>query len=199
MTGTDDGHDSGGWKQHNFFSAWRSGTGGYEALGTPWDTSAVSRLPQQPSALQWKSADMSSMQAQGTEADRLTAVLELPQSQCTQVGGAVVMTWALPFCPTMYIHGFCQVPARCRWLWFLPHVPEDLGSQCTSSSKSSLAAGASHWGFPWTSPSLFLSQVYLFCLHTITLRSESVSQATYKRAEINLRVSVFGDRSTKIK
>lgn len=58
-----------------------------------------------------------------------TAVLEPPQSRCTQVDGAVAMTQTLPFCPTMYICGFCRAPAQCRWLWLLPRVPKDLGSQ----------------------------------------------------------------------
>lgn len=57
-------------------------------------------VPPQPSAVQWKSADMSSMWGTrhgGRQAH--TAVLEPPQSWCTQVDGAVAMIRALPFAP----------------------------------------------------------------------------------------------------
>lgn len=158
---------------------------GYEALSSPWGTSSAFCTAME---ICWHVQHARTRHG-GRQAH--TAVLEPPQSWCTQVDGA--MTWALPFCPTMYICGFCWVPAQCRWLWPLP-PPKDLFSQYTSSGKSSWAAGASHWDFPWTSPSLVLNQAYLFCLHTIILRSESGSQATYKRAGINLHVSVFGDK-----
>lgn len=147
MTGTDIGHDSGGWKQRDFFSAWRTGTGDYEALSTPWDTSAFCAAKE----ICWLVQHAGTRHG-GTQAH--TAALEPAQSPCTQLDGAVAMTPAFPFCPTMHICGFCWGPAHCGWLWLLPCVPKDMGSQYFSSAKSSWAAGASRWDFPWISPTL---------------------------------------------
>lgn len=63
MTGTDNGHDSGGWKQHNFFAL--SGVGAMRL----W---AHLGVPPQPSAVLWKSAGTSSTQGWGMEAGGLT-------------------------------------------------------------------------------------------------------------------------------
>lgn len=193
MTGTDNGHDSGGCKQHYFFSAWRSGTGGYEALSTPRGTSSAFCIPVE---ICWH------LQHAGTRhgsSQAHTAVSEPPQSRCTRIDGAVAMTWALPFCSTMYICGFCRVPAQCRWLWPLPRVPKDLGSQYTSSGKSSWAAGASHWDFPWTFPSLVLNQVHLFCLHTIVLKIRKWLPSYVQEGRDQFACQCFWNRYIKIK
>lgn len=186
MTGTDNGHDSGGWKQHYFFSAWRSGTGGYEALSTPRGTSSAFCTPVEICGhLQHAGTRHGGSQAH-------TAVLEPPQSQCTRIDGAVAMNGPFPFAPP------CTSVASAEFqLSVGDSDPYHMSQRTWAPSTLALvkvpelqepAIGTSHELFPvW-----FLTKCTFSAFTPLSLRSESGSQATYKRAEINLHVSAFG-------
>lgn len=145
----------------------------------------------QPSPLLWRSSGISNVRGTGMEADRLPQLaLSLLHPNTRRETGAVAMARALPFHPATCICGACRSSdpyqvSQATWY--------------TRSGKSSWAAGASHWDFPWTSPSLVFNQRLkptFSPFAPLASRSESGSWAPYQRAEGNWHVSAFANGET---